>query len=110
MADDTPLLDTLADMTAASVSRVELSARELLLVRYAALAAVSAPPASYLFSLPAATEAGLTLEDARSVLIGVAPIIGAPATLKAAKATAQALGIALDVVEAMAEIEAEDEG
>jgi len=108
MADDTPLLDTLADMTAASITRVELSTRELMLVRYAALAAVDAPPASYLLSLPAALDAGLTLEDARSVLIALAPIIGAPATVKAAKATTEALGFALDVMEAAAELDAEE--
>jgi len=108
MADETPLLDTLADMTAASVARVDLSDRELLLVRYAGLAAVDAPPASYLLSIPAALEAGFTLEDARSVLVALAPIIGAPATVKAAKSTAVALGFALDIAEAEIELEAEE--
>jgi alkylhydroperoxidase/carboxymuconolactone decarboxylase family protein YurZ len=106
MPDDTPLLDTLADMTAASVSRVQLSDRELMLVRYAALAAVDAPPASYLLSLPFAVDAGLTIEDARSILIALAPIVGAPAVVKAAKATGEALGFALDLLEAEAELEA----
>ena len=37
-----PLLDTLADMTAASPERANLGARELMLVRLAGLAAVGA--------------------------------------------------------------------
>src|SRR5207344_2050663 len=47
-APDTPVLDTLALMTAASVESCELSPRELMLVRLTALVAVDAPPASYL--------------------------------------------------------------
>ena len=34
MADDTPLLDTLADMTAVSITRVELSERDLPWLRH----------------------------------------------------------------------------
>ena len=43
MAEDTPLLDTLALMTAASVDACNLEDRELMLARIAALAAVGAP-------------------------------------------------------------------
>ena len=48
MAAETPVLDTLADMTAASVEHNSLAPRELMLARMAALIAVDAPPASYL--------------------------------------------------------------
>ena len=48
MADETPVLDTLADLTAASLEHNSLVPRELMLVRLAALIAVDAPPASYL--------------------------------------------------------------
>ena len=54
MTDDRPLLDTLADMTAASIARADLAARELMLVRVAGLIAVDAPPASYLGHSPRA--------------------------------------------------------
>ena len=47
MADDTPLLDTLAAMTAASLENSSLEPRELMLARIAALAASDAPPLSY---------------------------------------------------------------
>jgi alkylhydroperoxidase/carboxymuconolactone decarboxylase family protein YurZ len=101
MSDEQPLLDTVTEMTAASVSRVDLDARELMLVRLAALAAIDAPPASYLLNLGAAAEAGLTLEDARSVLIAVAPVIGAPRVIGAAGTIAEVLGFALALEEAL---------
>ena len=46
-----PLLDTLADMTAASLSRANMPDRELMLVRLAGLIAVDAPPSSYLLNI-----------------------------------------------------------
>lgn len=107
MNEDRLLLDALADMTAASVTRVDLDPAVLMLVRLAALAAVNAPTSSYLLNLGVAADTGLTLEDARSVLIAVAPIIGAPRVLAAAGTIAQALGLALAV--AVAEEEAEEE-
>ena len=45
MADETPVLDTLAGMTAASLARDSLPARELMLVRIAALIAAGAAAA-----------------------------------------------------------------
>jgi alkylhydroperoxidase/carboxymuconolactone decarboxylase family protein YurZ len=96
-----PLLDTLADMTAASLSRANLPDRELMLVRLAGLIAVDAPPSSYLLNMGAAMDSGLTLEDAQSVLIVLAPIIGAPGTLDAAANIAAGLGLALDIADAV---------
>jgi hypothetical protein len=96
---DRPLLDTLTDMTAASLERAGLVDRELMLVRIAALAAVGAPPSSYLLNLGAATEIGLTLEDVQGVLIAVAPITGGPKALAAAGAIFKALGFAIGVLE-----------
>src|SRR5512141_2384077 len=96
---DRPLLDTLADMTAASLERVDLGARELMLVRIAALAAVGAPPSSYLLNLGAAVDSGLTLEDAQSVLIAIAPIVGSPKTLDAGLAIFKALGFVITAIE-----------
>ena len=92
---DNPLLDTVLEMTSASVDRVEFSDEVLLLVRLAALVAVDAPPASYLVNLGAAADTALTLNDARSVLIAVAPIVGAPRVVSASAKIAEALGFAL---------------
>ena len=54
MTADTPVLDTLADITVASVKHNSLAPRELMLARIAALIALDAPPASYLANAGAA--------------------------------------------------------
>ena len=56
----TPVLDTIADITAASIDHSSGSSREFMLARLAALIAVDAPPASYLANAPALEDAGLT--------------------------------------------------
>lgn len=99
MAEPGLLLQTLAEMTASSLERSELDDRELMLVRLAALAAVDAPSGSYLLNLGAAADAGLTLEDAQSVLIAVAPVVGIPRTVSAAGHLAEALGLAMDLAD-----------
>ena len=105
-----PLLDALFEMTAASVARADLGARELMIVRLAALAAVGAPASSYLLNIAAAAETtDLTLEDARSVLIAVAPIIGTPKVVEAAATVAEALGLALALEDALSNDDAEDD-
>jgi alkylhydroperoxidase/carboxymuconolactone decarboxylase family protein YurZ len=101
MSDETPLLDTVMEMTAISVERADLGDRELMMVRLAALAAVDAPPASYVLNIAAAAEVGLSLEDALAVLVAVAPIVGTPKVVSAAGTIAEALGIALDLAEAI---------
>ncbi|MGB8020008.1 MAG: hypothetical protein WCF04_02140 [Candidatus Nanopelagicales bacterium] len=100
---DNPLLDTILEMTSASVDRVGFSDEALMLVRLAALVAVDAPPASYLVNLSAATGTDLTLDDARSVLIAIAPIVGAPRVVSAAGKIASALGLAIALDELAAE-------
>jgi alkylhydroperoxidase/carboxymuconolactone decarboxylase family protein YurZ len=93
-------------MSAASVERANLSPEALMLVRLAALVAVDAPPASFLVNLGAGAETDLTLEDARSVLVAVAPIVGGPRVVSAAGNIARALGFAalsLEVDEAEAD-------
>ena len=69
-ASETPVLDLLATMTVASVEQSELDPRSLMLVRLAALAAVDAPPVSYLTNLAVASDVGVTAEDVEQVLIG----------------------------------------
>jgi hypothetical protein len=100
---DNPLLDTVLEMTSASLDRVEFSDEVLLLVRLAALVAVDAPRASYLVNLSAGVGTALTLDDARSVLIAVAPIVGAPKVVSASGKIAEALGFALSLEDLTAE-------
>jgi hypothetical protein len=110
MADDTPLLDTLAAMTAASVESCSLEPRELMLARIAALAAAGAPPASYLANAGTASDLGITLEDVQGVLIAIAPIVGTARTVSAAGNIARALGFAIAAIEAEVDAELAAEG
>lgn len=95
MTDNRPLWDALLEMNAASIARVGLPNRELMIARLAALAAVNAPEASYVRNLEAATDAGLSFEDVRDVLVAVAPIVGSPRVLAAADTITDALGYSL---------------
>ena len=109
MSDDRPLLDTVLEMTLSSVSRTSLNDRELMIARVAALAAIGAPPVSYLLNIEAANVAnvaGLTLEDGQGTLIAVAPIVGTARTVAAATAIAEALGLALAIEDAIEERQA----
>ena len=107
VSPERPVLDTLAAMTAESVARCGLDDNSLLAARIAALAAVGAPAASYLFHVGPAMDAGVTLEQIQDILIAVAPIVGTPRTMDAALNVAEALGIVIAVLED--ELEAEEE-
>jgi alkylhydroperoxidase/carboxymuconolactone decarboxylase family protein YurZ len=97
--EEAPVLAALADITAVSLERSTLEPRELMLARIAALAAVDAPGASYLFNAGTAVDVGITLEDVRGVLIAVAPIVGTPRIVAATTNLVQALGFALEMAE-----------
>ena len=56
LTSETPVLDTLAAMTAESVARCGLDENSLIATRLAALAAVDAPAGSYLVHLGPAME------------------------------------------------------
>lgn len=98
---EAPVLETLTDMTSASLSRIELEPATMLMVRLAALIAVDAPPASYLMHIGPAVESGLTLEQVQDVLVTVAPITGAPRVLSASRKIIDALGFAVAVFDAV---------
>ena len=107
MPDDQPVLNTLAEITAVSVARGTLDAREHMLARLAALVAIDAPAASYVLNLEPSAEVGLTLEDAQGLLVAVAPIVGTARVVSAAGKITDALGFVIDVAIAEAELEAE---
>jgi alkylhydroperoxidase/carboxymuconolactone decarboxylase family protein YurZ len=96
---DTPVVDVLADMTAASLERSTLDPKTLILVRLAALASVDAPPVSYLTNLAAGGELGVEAEDVQQVLIGIAPVVGTARVASAAGKMARALGFAIAVAD-----------
>lgn len=98
-ASDTPVLDTLAAMTMDSIERCGLPQDMLILTRIAALAAMDAPPLSYLAHIEPAMKAHLTAEKLQDVLIAIAPIVGTARVMSAAGHIAQALGIAIAVAD-----------
>jgi alkylhydroperoxidase/carboxymuconolactone decarboxylase family protein YurZ len=100
MSADGPVLETLTDMTAASIDHNSLSPREYLLARLAAMIAVDAPPLSWYATAPAIEESGLTAEDIQGVMIAVAPVVGGPRVMAAGGHIMRALGIAIAVTEA----------
>ena len=89
---ETPVLDLLATMTAASMEASGLDAQSLILVRIAALVAVDAPPASYLLNLGAADAVGVDGETVRDVFAAVAPIVGTARVASAVGNVVRALG------------------
>jgi len=106
MSPDGPVLDTLADMTTASIEHNSLTPREYMIARLAAMIAVDAPPISYFASASAVQESGMTTEDIQGVMIAVAPVTGAPRVMSAGGHILRALGIAVAVAES--EMAAED--
>jgi alkylhydroperoxidase/carboxymuconolactone decarboxylase family protein YurZ len=99
MSADGPVLETLTDMTTASIEHNSLTPREYMIARLAAMVAVDAPPISYFASASAIQESGMTTEDIQGVMIAVAPVTGAPRVMSAGGHILRALGIAVAVAE-----------
>ena len=75
--------------------RSGLDARVFALVKIAALIALDAPPASYLWQVGNAIDAGATPGELIGVLRAVAPQVGLPRIVAAAPELMVALGLAL---------------
>ncbi|WP_034267038.1 hypothetical protein [Actinospica robiniae] len=97
---ETPVLGTLAAMTVDSIERCGLPPDMLILTRIAALAAMDAPPVSYLAHIDPGLKAQLTSSRLQDVLVAIAPIVGTARVMSAAGNIAEALGIAIEVTEA----------
>jgi hypothetical protein len=96
---ETPVLDLLASMTADSIEASSLDPETLMLVRIAALAAVDAPPVSYLMNLGAASELDIDPERVRGVLAAIAPIVGTARIAAATGKIVDALEVAIEIAE-----------
>jgi 4-carboxymuconolactone decarboxylase len=83
---DAPVLETLLQMNLDAAERSGLDAETYLLVRLAALVAMDAAPVSYLITLGAAADTGLTVEKAQAVLVAIAPVVGSARVTAAAGA------------------------
>lgn len=75
--------------------RSGLDARSFALVKLAALIALDAPPASYVWQVANALDAGATPADLVGVLIAIAPQVGGPRIVAAAPELMVALGLSL---------------
>jgi 4-carboxymuconolactone decarboxylase len=92
---DPELLGEGLEMRAEMQRRSGLDPRSFALVKIAALIALDAPPASYLWQVGNALDAGATPEDLIGVLRAIAPQVGGPKTVAAAPELMVALGLAL---------------
>jgi 4-carboxymuconolactone decarboxylase len=72
-----------------------LEPKTFALVKIAALVALDAPPASYLFQVQAALDAGATAREILGVLTAIAPQTGMPRVVAAAPEIMIALGLEL---------------
>jgi alkylhydroperoxidase/carboxymuconolactone decarboxylase family protein YurZ len=92
---DPELLGEGLEMRARMQRQSGLDPRTFALVKIAALIALDAPPASYLWQVGNAIDDGATPEDLIGVLRAVAPQVGGPKTVAAAPELMVALGLAL---------------
>ena len=88
---ETPVLELLQSMTAASVLATSLDDQAMMLVRIASLVAVDAPVFSYRMNLEAAAEVGIDVERIRGVLTAIAPIVGTTRIVSATEKIGEAL-------------------
>ncbi len=92
---DLEVLEELLELREAEQQRTGLDARTFALVKVAALVALDAPPASYLWQVANALDAGATPADLLGVLRAVAPQVGGPRVVAAAPEIMVALGLQL---------------
>jgi alkylhydroperoxidase/carboxymuconolactone decarboxylase family protein YurZ len=92
---DLDLLGEAVELREATRQSTGLDARTFALVKIAALVALDSPPASYLWQIANAIEAGATPEDILGVLRAVAPQVGGPRAIAAAPEIMVALGLSL---------------
>ena len=92
---DLELLDEMVELRQAAQQSSGLDPRTFSLVKIAALIAMDAPPASYLWQIAGALDAGATPQDFVGVLRAVAPQVGGPRAMAAAPEIMTALGLEL---------------
>jgi 4-carboxymuconolactone decarboxylase len=92
---DPDLLAAGLELRAEWQAKSGLDDRGYALVKIAALIALDAPPASYVWQVGLALEAGATPEDIVGVLIAIAPQVGGPKLVAAAPEVMIALGLTL---------------
>jgi alkylhydroperoxidase/carboxymuconolactone decarboxylase family protein YurZ len=94
-AGDMTMLEEAIGLREEHRERTGLDARTFALVKIAALIALDAPPASYMWQVGNALDEGASPEDVLGVLRAVAPQVGGPRVIAAAPEIMLALGLAL---------------
>jgi alkylhydroperoxidase/carboxymuconolactone decarboxylase family protein YurZ len=89
-------LETMVGMRQGLQDVTHLDNRSFALVKIAALIAVEAPPASYMWHIGNAIAEGVTPEEVLGTLWAVAPQVGGPRIISAAPEIMLALGIVLN--------------
>ncbi|MEU2909503.1 carboxymuconolactone decarboxylase family protein [Streptomyces massasporeus] len=92
---ETPVFDTLVQMTLNAFERSALDPETYLLTRIAALVAMGASPASYLLNVGAADEIGVPVERIQGTLVAIAPVVGSARVVTAAHGIGEAFGLSL---------------
>lgn len=96
MTQDVGIIESLLAMQVENIEDSGLDPRSHALVRIAALVAVDAPPASYVWQVGVALDSGVTPDEIVGVLIALAPAIGMARVVAAAPEIALALGMELE--------------
>jgi alkylhydroperoxidase/carboxymuconolactone decarboxylase family protein YurZ len=89
----------LLNVQESNIDESGLDPRTWCLVKLAALVAIDAPPASYVWHLTTAEQAGVTPADVLSVLVALAPTVGVARIVAAAPEIALGLGLDADDVD-----------
>lgn len=97
---DPEALEELVQARAENVAASGLDPRTYAMANIAALVALDAAPASYVWQIGLALDAGVTPEDVLGLLVAVGPTVGNAKIVAAAPEIALALGIDLEAVEA----------
>jgi len=84
LGQTTPELERAEELRGILLADSGLDPRSFSLVKIAALVAVDAPPASYLWQVREALAAGVTPRDILGVLTAIAPQVGLPRVVAAA--------------------------
>ncbi|MGH9082808.1 MAG: carboxymuconolactone decarboxylase family protein [Acidimicrobiales bacterium] len=97
---DPNVLDRLVNACIENIEASGLDPRTYALVNVAALIALDAAPASYIWQIGLAIDAGVTPEEILGLLVALGPTVGNAKIVAAAPEIALALGIDLESVEA----------
>ncbi len=92
---DLEVLEEALDLREMAREGSGLDSRTFALVKIAALIALDSPPASYLWQISNAIDAGVSPRDILGVLRAIAPQVGGPKAVSAAPEIMVALGLSL---------------